>query len=313
MDALLIFEACRRGILPKISRRLQERERGTVQSGTIFVFDERESGIKRWTDGLSWSPSRILGNFLVYRETGNRVSSQQNDYNVTGPLEPESEPALVDQVDRCRERALVGSLTSSYKFKPHGLIKKTLSIVVNGSPLHLVSYYTKEDALHQVLPAPSSVPKLACLTIAPELVLRQSFRVPPLIDPSQPEPLTSAHALTTNGKALISFIFFFFSADHKCFSNWSSSPTLRHLARYTRETSQKITKDRSFVGLVSRYCGPQRWTGVPLEKQVQRCSSRNAAYPSPRGALYSWNQWVIPLASPSITVYHENQSGVLEV
>ena len=43
-DALLIFEACRRGILPKISRRLQDRERGAIRSGTIYVFDEKESG-----------------------------------------------------------------------------------------------------------------------------------------------------------------------------------------------------------------------------------------------------------------------------
>lgn len=44
-DTLLIFEACRRGILPKINRRLQERERGAVKSGTVYVFDERESGM----------------------------------------------------------------------------------------------------------------------------------------------------------------------------------------------------------------------------------------------------------------------------
>lgn len=43
-DSLLLFEACRRGVLPKISRRLQERERGSVKSGTVFVFDEKESG-----------------------------------------------------------------------------------------------------------------------------------------------------------------------------------------------------------------------------------------------------------------------------
>lgn len=43
-DALLVFEACRRGKLPKINRRLQDRERGTIQSGTVFVFDEKESG-----------------------------------------------------------------------------------------------------------------------------------------------------------------------------------------------------------------------------------------------------------------------------
>jgi hypothetical protein len=45
-DCLLIFEACRRCLLPKISRRLQERERKLVRSGSIFVFDERDSGKK---------------------------------------------------------------------------------------------------------------------------------------------------------------------------------------------------------------------------------------------------------------------------
>lgn len=44
-DALLLFEACRRGLLPKISRRLQERERYIIRSGSVFIFDEKESGI----------------------------------------------------------------------------------------------------------------------------------------------------------------------------------------------------------------------------------------------------------------------------
>lgn len=43
-DALLVFEACRRGKLPKISRRLQDRERESIRSGTVYVFDEKESG-----------------------------------------------------------------------------------------------------------------------------------------------------------------------------------------------------------------------------------------------------------------------------
>jgi hypothetical protein len=43
-DVLLVFEACRRGMLPKIHRRLQDKERGLIQSGAIFVFDEHDSG-----------------------------------------------------------------------------------------------------------------------------------------------------------------------------------------------------------------------------------------------------------------------------
>jgi len=66
-DALLIFEAARKGIVPRITRRLTEVERSMIGSGSCFIFDEHESGIKRWTDGLVWSPSRILGNFLVSR------------------------------------------------------------------------------------------------------------------------------------------------------------------------------------------------------------------------------------------------------
>lgn len=64
-DALLIFECVRRGVMPKVKRRLREDERRLIRSGQVFVFDEKESGIKRWTDGLLWSPSRILWNFLV--------------------------------------------------------------------------------------------------------------------------------------------------------------------------------------------------------------------------------------------------------
>lgn len=64
-DALLVFEAARRGIIPRVTRRLNDSERTMVQSGAVFVYDEQESGIKRWTDGHSWSPSRILANFLV--------------------------------------------------------------------------------------------------------------------------------------------------------------------------------------------------------------------------------------------------------
>ncbi|KAF5100505.1 hypothetical protein D0Z00_001233 [Geotrichum galactomycetum] len=68
-DALLLFQATIDGKLPAVSRRPHDRERTElVRSGAAFVFNEQASGIKRWTDGIAWSPSRILGNFLVYRQ-----------------------------------------------------------------------------------------------------------------------------------------------------------------------------------------------------------------------------------------------------
>ncbi|CCH57899.1 hypothetical protein TBLA_0A00990 [Henningerozyma blattae CBS 6284] len=68
-DALLVFQATLNGQLSHIPRRPYEMERSNlITSGSIFVFFENLSGIKRWTDGISWSPSRISGKFLIYKE-----------------------------------------------------------------------------------------------------------------------------------------------------------------------------------------------------------------------------------------------------
>src|SRR6187549_2541575 len=68
-DALLIFEQVLSGRATHVSRRPHDRERNElIKSGNVFVYEENASGIKRWTDGIHWSPSRILSNFLVYRQ-----------------------------------------------------------------------------------------------------------------------------------------------------------------------------------------------------------------------------------------------------
>src|SRR5690349_14849740 len=67
-DAIILFEACRMGLLPRVQRRLSEKERQSIRSGSVFVWDEREAGMRRWTDGKSWSASRVSGSFLTYRE-----------------------------------------------------------------------------------------------------------------------------------------------------------------------------------------------------------------------------------------------------
>lgn len=133
-DALLILEAAKRGIIPRVTRRLVDSERKMITSGSVFVFDEDESGIKRWTDGFYWSPSRILGNFLLYRETDKRGAGHRG---ARADSDPDDNPRQDGQslsrpkadhtgmsVDKQRERVLMGSLTNSYKFKPDGLMKK---------------------------------------------------------------------------------------------------------------------------------------------------------------------------------------------
>ncbi|KAI0707487.1 Gti1/Pac2 family-domain-containing protein [Cerioporus squamosus] len=189
-DALLILEAARRGLIPRVTRRLVDSERKMITSGSVFVFDEDESGIKRWTDGFFWSPSRILGNFLLYRETEKRGAGHRSA-RVEAAANAE-EDATKDQtlsrpkgessrlgIDRQRERILVGSLTNSYKFKPGGMMKKTFSLTIGGVAQHLISYYKIEDVEQGRLRSPSSLPELASLTISPEYLDKTHFRNPP--------------------------------------------------------------------------------------------------------------------------------------
>lgn len=153
-------------------------------SGSVFLFDEDESGIKRWTDGVFWSPSRILGNFLIYREvekksggaaavaaaagSKRRKKGEDADDERDGKAEretlsrPREEGEVTLRPDKQRERVLLGSLTNSAKFKADGLMKKvsdvsqldlcavaqssqTFSLSINGITQHLISYYRISD------------------------------------------------------------------------------------------------------------------------------------------------------------------------
>jgi hypothetical protein len=66
VQALRLVFAAWLGVVPRIVRRLNDTERKEkIVSGAVFVFGVEESGMRRWTDGRLWSPSRIDGNFLV--------------------------------------------------------------------------------------------------------------------------------------------------------------------------------------------------------------------------------------------------------
>lgn len=79
-DALLVIDAVLRGLLLPVTNRPTPKERkALIRSGNVFVFIEEESNIKRWTDGTSWSPSRILGRFLIYRELSKNIVKDSNN------------------------------------------------------------------------------------------------------------------------------------------------------------------------------------------------------------------------------------------
>jgi Gti1/Pac2 family len=103
----------------RVTRRLLDAERADmVSSGCVFAWDEKEAGMKRWTDGRVWSASRVSGCFLTYRELEARKKS--NNATHDGP--------------------------TSNQYKPEGLIKQSFSITTaSGRKLHVISYFTKRD------------------------------------------------------------------------------------------------------------------------------------------------------------------------
>lgn len=216
-DALILFEACLTGVLHHVSRRPHDRERShLVRSGSVFIYEENSSGIKRWTDGVTWSPSRILGNFLVYRELDKpfppgekkramkkanrrpvpstrpgepypRHDSNGQGYSPTSPTGPFGDRPHQSEL----ERALVGSLVDSYGFKDSGLVKKTMSVTVMGVTHHLVSYYSVDDVMRGVLNPPSMVESLRYIRPRVDLTQKQSFRAP--IDDLETSAMEAAH------------------------------------------------------------------------------------------------------------------------
>ncbi|TPX36946.1 hypothetical protein SmJEL517_g00975 [Synchytrium microbalum] len=136
-DAILVLEACRLGILPRVTKRLAKRQRIYVVPGSVFVWTEEPTGIRRWTEGKHWAPSRVYGHFLVYR-----------------------------QLEESRTKP---SSSSNLSVLDGGLIKQTISVADrHGNRHHIVSYYTN-DLESTSLPSPSSVPELASIKVDMDL------------------------------------------------------------------------------------------------------------------------------------------------
>lgn len=116
----------------RIHRRLLEHERPElIRPGSVFVWDEEDAGMRRWTDGRCWSASRVSGCFLTYRE-----------------LEMRKRPAGDGHGPRANQ------------YKVEGLIKQSFSMTsTSGRKLHIVSYYTKRDLREGTLRRTSEDPR----------------------------------------------------------------------------------------------------------------------------------------------------------
>ncbi|KAL8729162.1 MAG: hypothetical protein Q9166_004901 [cf. Caloplaca sp. 2 TL-2023] len=181
-DAIILFEACRLGLLPRVQRRLSEKERQSIKSGSVFVWDEREAGMRRWTDGKSWSASRVSGSFLTYREMEGKRGGTGLPPSLAAASRagktPESTRGSDSDVDAPQEDGPDG-----YRYKPDGLMKQSFSITTsNGNHLHLISYYSRSSPNAQSLNNPTSDPNLRTIRpqkgMYPESTVQEQQNIP---------------------------------------------------------------------------------------------------------------------------------------
>lgn len=152
-DARVIFHAVLLNILPMVTRRLDNEERGLISPGSVYVWEERGPhaeltgvGIERWTDGIRWGPSRVREGFLFYHEKKDVHSQHLYSGNTFNS----------------------GASTSMSVIQNRSiLVKQTYTVYVD-TPVgqrkwHLIAYFTEESIEH--LRSIDEFPHLANLTV----------------------------------------------------------------------------------------------------------------------------------------------------
>ncbi|KAI4520362.1 uncharacterized protein SCHCODRAFT_02513195 [Schizophyllum commune H4-8] len=220
-DALQVFSAVARHVLPLITHRLDAEERRAICSGNVYVWEERSAdtagmGMERWTDGLSWGPSRVRDEFLYY---------QQKDLEVVTEGRAGSSQHLMRYAPPPGDGVVLVSDASRSVYTPAGnhgaaaadrLIKQTYSVHVTlprdrqrgtSRKWHLTAYFSQStlDSLRSVesIPGVGDVPvpegwfrgTRSCTRAAPNpppsTVDSAVYLTPPEKLPSGSQPTTS--------------------------------------------------------------------------------------------------------------------------
>lgn len=121
----------------------------------------------------------------MYREINERTSSR-GSHKKAYPAEEAQAHSLgrrnsPDHMPLAYKTSSHGS-SEQGTFKVGGLIKKTITVTIEGSDLHLISYYTSEDIRSGRLKRPSSRSDIMGLYMPPHIFRLTNFRVPPKVE-----------------------------------------------------------------------------------------------------------------------------------
>ncbi|ORZ40879.1 Gti1/Pac2 family-domain-containing protein [Catenaria anguillulae PL171] len=219
-DALLLVEAVRLGTARRLRRRLTENQQLLIRSGSVFVWNESEAKIKRWTDGRHWSNSRMKGRFFLYKElatskktgtarahvaslvaaastskstiegfTSAKTTTTTVADSVTSasPITLQATPSNPDGMDLRAAPSQTDSNLLSIPVATDRLFlrKKTISFQTRqGEKYHLIAYYTGQSEAS--MPRPSQAAEFSELVIEPGFYFTESPTASPAFFPSSP-------------------------------------------------------------------------------------------------------------------------------
>ncbi|ORY40375.1 hypothetical protein BCR33DRAFT_363167 [Rhizoclosmatium globosum] len=84
VDAVYVVQGTLKGVLPAFRGNSDDMASVKVRSGTVIVMPEKGLSVKRWRDGIKWSPSRAYGNFLLYRQIETKNTNEPGDGDDAG-------------------------------------------------------------------------------------------------------------------------------------------------------------------------------------------------------------------------------------
>ncbi|OBT89829.1 hypothetical protein VE02_00848 [Pseudogymnoascus sp. 03VT05] len=195
-DGMILLEACIRGyISPLPCRPIKEERAQLPRRGNIFIYEERDTAIVRWLDGIIWTPRKKSDHCFLYRKVtftrqkgavefkpsltfkeGTRSSqdriSDATNTKSNGKLFPMNFDTA--RHDKLSQPMVDLEKSAAGLFMDDGvegqLIKKTMRFKIGPQTYHLVSYYSAGDELGKgKLQIPSKDPKLSALRIRREI------------------------------------------------------------------------------------------------------------------------------------------------
>ncbi|KAJ3284409.1 hypothetical protein HDU79_008245 [Rhizoclosmatium sp. JEL0117] len=149
LDAVYVVQGTLEGVLPAFKGNAEEMASIKVRSGTVIVMPEKGLTVKRWRDGIKWSPSRAYGQFLLYRQIELKDPGAPDEPDVTHEPAPYSTP--YGSTTGLQPTFTARTLKEGTQITENGLTKRTITVRGSDGEKHrVVSYYNSKDVMEMI-------------------------------------------------------------------------------------------------------------------------------------------------------------------